>query len=346
MIILLALIMTFIIFTGKRTNEKGDFSLDKIITGQIKGLAIIMVILSHLNSTYLEWDFFRPFGAIGVAIFLFSSGYGLTKSYSKNGLIHFFKKRILTVMLPYILVTILWIVINSMLGVNHSLYTNLLSIFALDFNFTIDGTMWYIPYIMIWYLAFYLIFKSISNNELRMMSLFTVSALFIAGWIFNFSGPSRYHFGIHSLSFPIGVFYSMYAEKFTKVYKTKFLTLVVVASLSIGLLNIFFFFEAVGYYLINALFFMFVIVSFFIYLQSKGIKFRFLAFVGGYSYELYLMEGYLMTLIISTNNFSLQVSLWLFIVALIFMSYLLKKVTKFIAIGNIQNTIKKVSVRF
>ena len=71
-----------------------DFSLDFVCTEQIKGLAILMVILGHLNTEFYDWRFMQPFGSMGVALFLFISGYGLTKSFENKRLDGFFKKRI------------------------------------------------------------------------------------------------------------------------------------------------------------------------------------------------------------------------------------------------------------
>ena len=55
--------------------------LNKNTTTSIKGLAIFIIILSHISGN-LGIRFLTPLGGIGVALFLFLSGYGLSKSYT------------------------------------------------------------------------------------------------------------------------------------------------------------------------------------------------------------------------------------------------------------------------
>jgi peptidoglycan/LPS O-acetylase OafA/YrhL len=58
----------------------------------IKGLAILAVIIGHIGN-FSGKARFTPLGGIGVALFLFCSGYGLTKSYEKNGLENYWMKK-------------------------------------------------------------------------------------------------------------------------------------------------------------------------------------------------------------------------------------------------------------
>lgn len=74
---------------------------DKYSSIIIKGVAIILVILCHLGGKTGS-VVFTPLGGIGVAIFLFLSGYGLEKSYEKKGLNNYWKKKISYVFLPYL----------------------------------------------------------------------------------------------------------------------------------------------------------------------------------------------------------------------------------------------------
>lgn len=60
----------------------------------LKGMAIIMIIVQHLDQAY-KIGFINPLGPIGVFIFLFMSGYGLTYSYNKSGRKCYFRKRFL-----------------------------------------------------------------------------------------------------------------------------------------------------------------------------------------------------------------------------------------------------------
>lgn len=58
--------------------EVNPFSKESFI--YVKGIAILLVIISHIgNFSGKTW--FTPLGGIGVAIFLFCSGYGVMSSY-------------------------------------------------------------------------------------------------------------------------------------------------------------------------------------------------------------------------------------------------------------------------
>lgn len=322
MILLILLLLIFISFSIKMIDKKGDFSLDMSVTKQAKGLAIIMVIISHLSSIDPKWNIFNSFGKIGVAIFLFVSGYGLIKSYAKNGLEDFWHKRITTVMVPYFIVTALWIIVDYFLGKKDLFQNIILSLLGLNFNPSIDGTMWYIPYVMIWYLSFYLVFKF---SRMKVISLFGIGLVLFIARIFNIFGEASYHFALHAFTFPIGVFYSLYGERFTEKYKEKFLFLLMTISLLFYLMNISLNGENGLYYMINSILFMIISISIFLILKHKGLILSFLDLVGGYSFELYLFEGYLMNLLIYSNIMSLYYSLWIYLIVLIFMTYILKK---------------------
>lgn len=77
-------------------------------TTLLKGIAIIMIMISHTSSQFTRA--FTPFGGIGVAIFLILSGYGLNESFKRNGIDGFWKKRFSRVWIPYfIAVTLVWL---------------------------------------------------------------------------------------------------------------------------------------------------------------------------------------------------------------------------------------------
>lgn len=56
--------------------------MSKNYTTIIKGVAIIMVIMSHIGNVN-DFRYLAPLGGIGVSLFLICSGYGLNES-SKN----------------------------------------------------------------------------------------------------------------------------------------------------------------------------------------------------------------------------------------------------------------------
>lgn len=124
-----------------------------------KGLAIIMVILSH----YAEWwswfytlegnsEIVRSgisrFGPYGVAIFFLFSGYGLTKSAGDKRIgISFIVKRLTGVYIPYLIVALLIELLSDGLQTAHD-FIDLL--YANDFWFMTVLFLFYLAFIVIW----------------------------------------------------------------------------------------------------------------------------------------------------------------------------------------------------
>ena len=74
--------------------------MDRNYTTAIKGYSILTVVWAH-SGAMLSVGGIQFIAGIGVALFLMCSGYGLEVSYEKNGLIGFWKKRLLGVCLPF-----------------------------------------------------------------------------------------------------------------------------------------------------------------------------------------------------------------------------------------------------
>jgi peptidoglycan/LPS O-acetylase OafA/YrhL len=107
MIVTLTEILLFVMFVifsfffqGKKEKEVVFMSVD--YTNFLRGIAILLIILMH-TSCAMGLRYFTPLGGIGVALFLILSGYGLAESYKKNGITHFWKKKILRIWVPYFL---------------------------------------------------------------------------------------------------------------------------------------------------------------------------------------------------------------------------------------------------
>ncbi len=137
-----------------------------------KGLAILMVILSH----YTEWwawfhtlegtsELIRSglsrFGPYGVAIFFLFSGYGLSKSAGDKRIgLPFIAKRLSSVYLPYLIVAILIELLSDGLQTFHDFIDIL---YANDF--------WYMTVIFLFYLAFIVIWLLCDNRHIRAIAI-------------------------------------------------------------------------------------------------------------------------------------------------------------------------------
>ena len=124
----------------------------------VKGIAILIIIIAHIGN-YSGKTWFTPLGGIGVAIFLFCSGYGLMISYHKNGLKNFWKKKFVSIYLPYVFVEIVATVFCK-----YSASGLLKDLFFLQ---PLNPLGWYLQYLLFCYILFYFITKTIDCVKYR-----------------------------------------------------------------------------------------------------------------------------------------------------------------------------------
>lgn len=256
----------------------------------LRAIAIIMVLIGHgfsrlgeSNLDILKWG-----GGCGVAIFLIISGYGMTESYKKNGLQfkNYWKKRIVTVMLPYWSAMILQSFIDYFL-IHRRMKPGLWLLSFCGYNDYdsiegIDSTMWYITFIMACYLIFFVSFKipRISDN----VKVAILLSVFILGFANRMILTTDWY--INYFSFPIGILISIYGKKIEYWMKNIVIAISLLAfvgistgyyggKISIG--NIWLIYSMFG-----GLFFVFCNIT---------INNSLIAKIGEASYAIYLVEG-------------------------------------------------------
>lgn len=159
----------------------------------LKGFAILAIIASHIgNFTGKTW--FTPLGGIGVALFLFCSGFGLSESYKKQGLYRFWSKKLLGVYLPYLVVELIagFVCQRSVLDI-------VLGLVLLKRSHPYG---WYMQYLLVCYLFFWLSHKLISHQTARLILL---SAIALASF---FLLPNLQ--GEQTVSFLAGILFSVH----------------------------------------------------------------------------------------------------------------------------------------
>ena len=124
-------------------NKEPLFELNKGQSMQLRGIAIVIVMLAHMRIV--------KNGSGGVALFLVLSGYGITSSYYVKGINRYWKKKIQNVYFPYLIAVTFQLFANKV--------TDLLcigvSLLGLSFGKNIDGTYWFISYLFFWYFIFF-----------------------------------------------------------------------------------------------------------------------------------------------------------------------------------------------
>ena len=151
---------------NKKTSLPSYFICDNLIlckdvlslsnTSVYRGYAILIIMLCHIAGC---WNFvgFTPFGGIGVAMFLFLSGYGLNESW---------KKKVLRVIFPYVLFRMIWLMIDGSI-LDGSAYFSIVN--------CSHSSFWYIDYLVRCYIAFYISNKLLNGKyKLLLLLLFAI----------------------------------------------------------------------------------------------------------------------------------------------------------------------------
>ena len=176
----------------------------------LMGFAIAMLILFHCCEDYtllIKGDLFSYvgpligvfihgivwIGACGVEIFLFLSGIGLYFSYSNKPLLYnFYKKRLVAILIPYLIIAIPYLIWQNFSYTNHGFLNFLkdLSLFTTFTKFNRQG--WYVALILVMYLlfpAFFYIIKRYGYKGFALLEIIFLSlpflVLFIDERVFN-----------------------------------------------------------------------------------------------------------------------------------------------------------------
>ena len=227
-LLILVFILCVCFASIRRTNAQRILSKDQ--TNQLKGLAIITVILGHLWVHAVGIIPKLIYGGEAVAMFLILSGYGLTSSCGNRKVQHgaYITARIRRVMIPYWIITVILVtldyfllsrtynmqdIVMTMLGVNVTIQTRY-----------IDYVRWFITFILIWY-ACYLLAASFLSDKMRVLSLYVIAAVFFLADYYVL------HMGFYQFAaFPVGCTLGLYYDQIEKSLSRKPLRYLVLAA--------------------------------------------------------------------------------------------------------------------
>jgi peptidoglycan/LPS O-acetylase OafA/YrhL len=300
--VILLFILGFTLLSRKR--ETTTF-LDRTQTDQLKGIAIIFVVVGHLWVHVSEFRAYPVLGDYAVTLFLFLSGYGLSKSYTNRNffLKEFILKRLSRVIFPYWTATIVFIFLDyKLLNKVYSEHQIILTAAGINVNqalMHIDYTRWFITLLLTYYLVFGISYNLARGKRAAMILLLfglVIAVLRI---------PKLYPIGNldQILAFPLGCLLVAYHDKtsgfirgkwyprFTKFSMACFALLSLILTTSKGDSNyikkiIFLILEGM-----SGLLFCMLLISIFSGLAKIKFTGSFLKFCGSISYEIYLIHG-------------------------------------------------------
>ncbi len=157
------IILAALFLSIARSPQKQEF-LDLSQTQQLRGIAILLIMIGHLNSNVLVTNAYIPLwiNNCGVYLFLFLSGFGLMRSQQlkNHTLAQFIKRRVNRVFMPYWITTLLFLLLDYFL-LSETYPLKLITLTALGINFhlklqLLDYARWFITLILFFYFLFYL----------------------------------------------------------------------------------------------------------------------------------------------------------------------------------------------
>ena len=183
-------------------------------TQELKGVAILAVLFGHVGLFLVnDHRFLFPLSTcsgVGVNIFLFLSGYGLTFGMLKKPLpvADFYRKRALKIFIPFWIALIGFIVLDA-IALNRTysptyILHSLLGFFPrADMNADINSVFWYIT----WILGYYLLFPAVFMRQRVWVSALILFALGegLVLWSPSLVKDVIHLYEVHTAAFPLGM---------------------------------------------------------------------------------------------------------------------------------------------
>jgi probable poly-beta-1,6-N-acetyl-D-glucosamine export protein len=311
------------VFTNKTYNLE---FLSKPATNCIKGLCILVIILHHITQN-MESPFvmnpFNLFGYLAVSIFFFLSGYGLMVSaLNKSDYLHgFFLKRLSKVYLPFVLVNAITLMLIYLLS-NDKYSINETIAYILGIKL-IDPSLWFVKAIILFYVIFYLAFKFFTKNIASKLVLIYSFIYFavcykigLGGWWFN-----------TCFCFPMGVYLALYYNKFIKFIQENYVKTTIVNMIFFAIT--FFFSQQsnvhgkIIFETISSVFFVALTLTF---LLKVKISSKPLYFIGGISYEMYIIHMKVLGIYFNSVNISESYSTYIYFILVVLIAFFLNKI--------------------
>ena len=321
-LIVIAVLIAVVLFTFKRAKHTDLFPVS--VTQELKGLGILTVVFAHFAYMLVtNADFLFPLSIIagvGVDLFLFMSGYGLTVGMLKKPLpiFEFYKRRVIKIFIPFWVAIILIFAANAIfLDIHYTvpyMIQSLLGWFPTAEGFDdVNSPFWYITWMMMFYVLFPLVFST-KRPWLSAIILAVIATLIGVYNPLNM-GDNWLH-RLHTVAFSLGIVFAWVLfetkdkeNKLVKVLKhfrneSKFMPYIVIALMLAVVVYMSLHTTANHWptltailgkgYFVDQLTSIIIMFAFIIIFSLKRFDNRFLSIYGLYSFEVYLIHWPLM----------------------------------------------------
>ncbi len=341
--------LTILFLTFKKSTKTTLFDISQ--TNELKGFAMLAIIFSHIGYFLSkENQFLFPLSilaGVGVNLFLFLSGFGLTLSALRKPLsvMQFYKKRLVRLFIPMWIVLVIYLLMDFfLLQRTHPMMETIQNFFGFFptsyLFFGVNSTFWYFS----WIFFFYLIFPILFN---RKYPFFSSLAILVVAYLFlQLKMPINDDvwklYKLHLFAFPLGVlFATLLSEEHGYIFHNlrDFLSLklhffkplkpVIKVVLEILVVLIFAYtayYSGVGKEInVEQTTSLITVTSITLIFLFKKITFRLFEFFGIYSYEIYLIHWPLLSRFdIIYKNFQPFVATLLYLAIFLGLGFLLK----------------------
>lgn len=296
-------------------NVNGLTALSKEETCALRGVAMIIIMFSHLANPSIHITFFfYVSGALGVAVCFLVSGYGLGKGYNNkdNYLSHFLLFKFLRCLLPYLVLYLIYAVLFRP-------YRETIIIELCKLQMA-GSLLWYLKVQLLLYLFFFCSFRFAHNTINQLVVLTGCCILYcVILWILN----TETFWYKTCLYFPLGVWVS-YVDSSILPFIRKKRACFIFACISLFMYALIYFKGRMGMELVIDEIYMLSFVLFLLGL-SPYLKGSFLLnFIGRYSIEVYLIHCLLLALASEFFSGTRAISYIIFMVVVLLISIPLK----------------------
>ena len=355
-LIVITVLIAVVLFTFRRSKHTDLFPVS--VTQELKGLGILTVVFAHFAYMLVtNADFLFPLSIIagvGVDLFLFMSGYGLTVGMLKKPLpiLEFYKRRVIKIFIPFWVAIILIFAANAIfLDIHYSvpyMIQSLLGWFPTAEGFDdVNSPFWYIT----WMMMFYVLFPLVFSTKRPWVSAIILAVIATLIGVYNplEMGDNWLH-RLHTVAFSLGIVFAwllfetkdkenklvVYLKEFRN--KAKFTPYIVIA-LMLGVVVYMSLHTTANHwptltailgkgYFVDQLTSIVIMFAFIVIFSLKKFDNKFLSIYGLYSFEVYLIHWPLIGRYdIFFDIFPAWAAVIAWLITFIVVSWLLQKIT-------------------
>jgi peptidoglycan/LPS O-acetylase OafA/YrhL len=351
--IFIAILVLAILLSLRKKKSEELFPVST--TNELKGLAILTVLFGHIGYFLISGNLFlfplSTISGVGVDLFLFLSGYGLTVSALKKSrtIGNFYKDRLLKLLVPFWIVLIIFFlldffVLNKAYSLSYIVSSFLGFFSTANMQNDINSPLWYFTFILFYYLIFPLVFSK-KRPWISAIIIYLISYVLLAS-NFGFISGVSYFYGTHYWAFPIGILIGglmhnaktlprLAAQALAKIKTNKLLSLLKNIGYWILILALIFIIAYNSYsgmgrdsgheQLVSII----STLSFVLLFLLKNREIRLFNLLGLYSYEIYLLHWPILSRYdIFFKSLPGCLAMTLYLILFIFLGWLLKKASE------------------